>query len=442
MTRDLLTVDGVQTVGELMYSWARDLFPICRSITGPGVRETLAYLQRQLPDLRVEAVPSGSVAFDWTVPDEWIIRDAYLTDESGVRLIDFRHSNLHVVGYSEPVDRWLTRDELEPHLYSLPSAPSAIPYVTAYYKRTWGFCLPHRDRLRLGKGPFHAVIDSELRPGVLNYGELILPGRETAEVLLSTNICHPSMANNELSGIAVTTGLATALSTRDRRYTYRILFVPETIGAIAYLSRHLDAMRRDTVAGFVVSCVGDDRAYSFVPSRRGGTLADRAALHVLRRMQPDFRHYAFLDRGSDERQYCFPGVDLPVASVMRTKYGEYPEYHTSLDNMDVVSPAGLEGAYHVLLRTLELIEINQCYVAATVAEPQLGRRGLYPTVHTSSTRAAVRTISNVVAYCDGRDLIDLADTIGEDAFVCHALLQTLLASGGVRVVATEAGAAQ
>lgn len=422
--------------GAEMYGWAQDLFPIHRSITGAGVRETLAYLGNLLPGLVVHAVPSGTQAFDWTVPDEWTIRDAYIADDAGHKVIDYNKHNLHVVGYSEPVDTWLSLAELDEHLYSLPEQPDAIPYITSYYNRLWGFCLPHHQRKALPSGRYHVVIDSDLKPGVLNYADLILPGKEDSEVLLSTYICHPSMANNELSGPVVTASLALWLqSLENRRFTYRIVFVPETIGAIVYLSKNSGHMKQKTIAGFEISCVGDDRAYSFLPSRKGGTLADRVAEQTLKQHGVDYARYSFLDRGADERQYCSALIDLPVVLVMRTKFGSYLEYHTSLDDLSVISPAGLEGAFNILHSCLQALEANYVYKATMPCEPQLGRRGIKPTLSTKNV-VVPRTLMNVLAYADGQtDLLAISEIIGVDMMECAAAAVRLEQEGLLEKVA-------
>lgn len=403
------------SVGDSIYSLCCELFPICRSITGPGVRRTLEIIKtKHIPDLTLHEIPSGTSCFDWAVPDEWLIRDAYIKAPDGTKVVDFRNSNLHVVGYSVPVNCRVSLEELQSHLHSLPSLPTAIPYVTSHYERTWGFCLSHEVRQQLKQGEYHVVIDSELFPGRLTYGELIIPGQSGSEVLLSTYVCHPSMANNEISGPAVTTFVARWLSSRSTlKHTYRIVFVPETIGSIVYLSRNLDTMKRNTIAGFNVTCVGDDKAYSYLPSRDGNTFADKIALHVLRHLHPDFISYSWLDRGSDERQYCSPGIDLPVVTVMRTKYGEYPEYHTSLDDLNFISPAGLGGAFAVLVKCIESIEADTTLKTTVLCEPQMQKRGLYPTLSTGSIGQSVADMMNLLSYCDGKhSLLEIAEKLG------------------------------
>lgn len=417
-------------VGAWMHDLMRELFPICRSITGNGVRQTLSIIRSRIPRLEVFEVPSGTRVFDWTVPREWNIRDAYILDPTGRRIVDFRNSNLHVVSYSTPVDLELTLEELQPHLYSLPDQPDAIPYVTSYYREHWGFCLTHRQRSSLPEGRYRVVIDSTLTDGSLTYGELKIPGQIPQEIFLSTYVCHPSMANNELSGPVVTTALAQWIASRPRRFSYRIVFVPETIGSLTYLSRHLAEMKERIIAGFNITCIGDDRAYSYLPSRAGDTLADRAALKILSEQQPDFIRYTFLDRGSDERQYCAPGIDLPVASIMRSKYREYPEYHTSLDDMRLVTSTGLAGGFRVLRDTIELLERNVVWRVTCLGEPQLGRRGLYPPVGTRDSHRLVKEMLDVLAYADGtRDLIALSDVTGIPVSSLYATVDRLAAAG-------------
>ena len=397
-----------------MHSLAQRLWPINRSITGEGVRETLRVLKELLPALQIHEIPSGTQAFDWTIPDEWNVREAWIEGPDGRRVVDFARHNLHLVGYSIAIDATVTLEELQEHLHSLPAQPHAIPYMTSYYSRRWGFCMRDDERRRLAPGNYRVYIDATLKPGQLTYGELVISGESDREVFFSTYVCHPSMANNELSGPCVTAYLAKWLSELpQRRYTYRIVFIPETIGSITYLSRNLDHLKQRVIAGFNVTCIGDDRCYSYLPSRAGDSLSDRVALHVLKYLAPDFKRYSYLDRGSDERQYCAPGVDLPIASIMRSKYHEYPEYHTSLDDLTLVTPSGLAGGLTALRNAVEVIESNCRPRVAVLCEPQLGKRGLYPNLSTPTSGAAVKTMMDLIAYCDGsRTLLDIAEIIG------------------------------
>lgn len=405
----------MMSIGNEMYALCDRLFPICRSITGNGVRETLRVLQSICPAMTLHEVPTGTQVFDWTVPKEWNIRDAWIKNSKGEKILDFAKSNLHVMGYSIPVNQKVTLEELLPLIHTQPDQPDAIPYVTSYYKERYGFCMSQLQKDTLQEDIYHIYIDSDLKDGSLTYGEILIPSTEgnKDEIFLSTYVCHPSMANNELSGPAVTIYLAKWLwEKKHRRYNYRIIFIPETIGAITYLSQHLPEMKKNIRAGFNISCVGDDRTYSYVASRYGNTLADKVAKNVLSFHYPEYKRYSFLQRGSDERQYNAPGVDLPVCAVCRSKYAEYPEYHTSKDNMGLISPTGLQGAYEVYRDMIEALEYNHKYRIQCLGEPQLGKRGLYPTISQKGSSGAVRVMSNFIAYADGtNDLMDISNII-------------------------------
>lgn len=416
-------------LGLEMWSLVEKLFPINRSITGNGVRQTLKILSDQIP-LKIHEVPTGTKVFDWTIPQEWNLRDAYIIDPQGNKIADFKKCNLHVVGYSVPIDRSLTLDELQEHLYSLPDQPEAIPYITSYYKERWGFCIAHNERLKLKEGIYHVFIDSELKDGYLTYGEFILPGEINKEVFLSTYVCHPSMANNELSGPVVAAFIGKWLASQPRRYTYRIIFIPETIGSITYLSRQLQELKQNMLVGFNISCVGDERAYSYVASRYENTFADKVASNVLSFKHPDFTKYSFLDRGSDERQYCSPGVDLPLVTLSRSKYGTYPEYHTSLDNLDLVTATGLRGGYELIKDCINIIENNRTYRIICYGEPQLGRRGLYPNLSTKKSNVSVKTMMDFIAYADGtNDMIDISNIIHKFVMEIVPIAERLLEAG-------------
>ena len=363
--------------GDAMYRLIEELYPICRSITGDGFRKTLARIGDYFP-LDVHEVPSGTKVFDWTVPKEWNIRDAYVKNAAGNRVIDFRRSNLHVLNYSVPVNRRMGLDELRSHLFTDPEHPDWIPYRASYYDETWGFCLAHRTLETLDEGEYEVRIDATLEPGHLTYGEYFLSGATSQEVLISCHSCHPSLCNDNLSGIALAVALASYVrELPTRKYGYRFLFIPGTIGSITWLARNEDAAGR-VKAGLVLSCVGDSGPSSYKRSRRGDHLIDRAVVHVLQQSGDEFRILDFVPYGYDERQYCSPGFDLPVGCFMRTPNGEYPEYHTSADNLDLVQPAALEDSLNKLTRVVEVLEHDNRYVNLNPkCEPQLGRRGLY-----------------------------------------------------------------
>lgn len=404
----------MDNVGQKIYELADELFPINRSLTGDGVRTTLKRLQEINPELNICEIPTGTEVFDWTIPKEWEMKEGYIEDEEGNRILDYADTNLSVLGYSTPVDRWVDLPELKKYIYVEENQPEAIPYVTSYYKERYGFCMSKNQKDSLKDGKYHMVINSKLKEGSLTYGELYIPGELEQEILFSTYVCHPSMANNELSGPCVSTYLAKWIKElKNRKYSYRILFLPETIGSIAYLSKHLECMKKNVIAGYVISCVGDDRTYSYLQSIKGDTLADRAIQNVLMYHYPNFKKYSFLDRGSDERQYNSVGVELPVCTFCRSKFGEYDEYHTSLDNMALISPEGLQGSYDVLRNTIILLENNGFYKMKCFGEPQLGKRGLYPTISQKGSYDNVKAMMNFIAYANGkRDLIEISNLIG------------------------------
>lgn len=422
----------VESEGEEMLALIDTLWPICRSLAGPGIRQTLDLLGSSLDGFSISSAPTGSRVLDWVVPDEWHLRGAYIETPDGHRICDADQNNLHVLGYSVAVDAHLSLEELQPHLYSLPDQPDAIPYVTSYYERKWGFCLSHRQRQELVPGTYRVRIDSSHVTGTLDYGQCVLPGRLGDEVLFSTYCCHPSMANNELSGPVLAVALAQWLSMRsDHHLTYRFIFGPEMIGAAAVLQANRPHLQAHVKAAFNLTCVGDERAWSFLPSRRGDTYADRMARHVLRHAVGPYRDYRWSDRGSDESMYCAPGIDIPMVSIMRSKYGDYPEYHTSLDTVGrVVTARGLAesfSVYQTLIRALE----NDCTPRALVlGEPQLGRRGLYPQTSMKGSTASVKDMLDLISHADGdTSLLTIADRCDRPLWAYLDDLDALVAAG-------------
>jgi aminopeptidase-like protein len=365
-----------ETVGRDAYELMARLFPLCRSLTGDGVRATLDLIEEEIPITRTD-IPTGATIFDWVVPDEWNIRDAYIARPDGTRVVDFRRSSLHVVSYSEPVRETLSLEDLRERLHTLPDQPEVVPYRTSYYERTWGFCLSHRQLLSLPEGDYEVMIDSSLGPGHLTYGELVIEGHTEREVLISTYVCHPSLANDNLSGIAVATMLAKHLLERRLRHTYRFVFAPGTIGPLAWLHENREGLKR-VEHGLTLSCIGDAGPLTYKRSRCGDADVDLATETVLRDSGLPHRVLPWEPWGGDERQFCSPGFNLPVGSLMRTPHGEFAGYHTSADSLERIRPESLAGAVDACLQLVEVFESNRrCTNLSPLGEPQLGRRGLY-----------------------------------------------------------------
>lgn len=410
------------TPGEKMYAFAKKIFPYTRSITGEGFRHTLRDIEEDIREhgvqqkLIITEVPSGTKVFDWTVPKEWIIEAAYIEDENGNHVIDMKKNNLHVMGYSIPVDKWVDLKELKKHIFTQPDQPSVIPYVTSYYSERYGFCMSQEQLDSLKPGQYHMYINSRLFDGSLSYAQIVIPGETEQEIFFSTYCCHPSMANNECSGPALSVELIKYVSSlQQRRYTYRFIFIPETIGSITYLSQcdHLRRMQKTMIAGFVLSCVGDNRDYSIVESRYSNTLADKVLKNVLKfHSNGKYSTYSFLERGSDERQYNAPGIDLPVVGFCRSKYVSYPEYHTSADDLGLISPSGFQGSYDVMTQVIQALENNYRYRIDVLGEPQLGKRGLYSTISQKGRQVNMKAMMDFIAYADGKnDIIDISNII-------------------------------
>ena len=411
MSAGALTHTANAGVGESMHAFMRELFPICRSITGNGVRETLAAVGRRI-SLELNEVRSGTEVLDWSVPDEWNITDAYIAKD-GRRVVDFGESNLHVVNYSEPVRAEMTLAELRPHLHTLPEHPEWIPYRTSYYSRAWGFCLAQRQLERLEDGEYEVVIESTLEPGSLTYGECFVPGEREEEVLLTTHVCHPSLANDNLSGITLLTEIGARLQDQPRSLSYRLLFIPGTIGSITWLARN-ESRASKISAGLTLACVGDHAPLTYKRSRQGDAGVDRAAAYVLGHGGAGAQVVDFVPWGWDERQFNSPGFDIPVGSLSRSREGEYEEYHSSADDLELVRPEQLEETLQKVLEILDVLDADRRYVnLAPKGEPQLGRRGLYPEMGGPAAEREQLALLWVLNQSDGdRSLLDIAERSG------------------------------
>lgn len=427
MSGDLALRRSDAHTGEELHRLIARLYPICRSITGDGVRQTLEILAEFMP-LEISEVPSGTRVFDWTVPDEWNIRDAYIKNSSGERIVDFRKLNLHVLNYSEPVERRIGLAELKQHIYTLPETPEWVPYRTSYHDRNWGFCLSHRQLQALADDDYEVKIDSTLEPGSLTYGEWLITGRSAQEVLISCHICHPSLCNDNLSGIVVATWLATALRDADLRYSYRFLFIPGTIGSITWLSRNEDRLARIR-HGLVLSLLGDSGGFNYKKSRRGDAEIDRRVTALLERSREDSGIIDFYPYGYDERQFCSPGFNLPVGRLSRTPHGEFPEYHTSADNLDFVKPEKLAQSCDLLCDIVESLENAEKYLnLSPKCEPQLGKRGLFKKIggHSKSKQTQMALLW-VLNLSDGEhSLEDIVARSGLSSATVREAVEALL----------------
>jgi len=390
------------------------LYPICRSITGRGVRLTLNIIKKEFPKLRIHKIKCGTRVFDWKIPHEWNVFDAYVLDKNKKKIIDFKKNNLHVVGYSKPINRTMGRDELINKLFSLKKQPNAIPYITSYYEKRWGFCMSYNQLKKLKnnykkKDKFKVVIKSSFnKKGFLNYGELVLKGKSADEILVSTYICHPSMANNELSGPIVSMSLINYFKKiKNLNKSIRFIFIPETIGSIAYIYQNFSKLKDRVIGGYNLSCIGDERNHSCILSKYENSPSDDSLIEAYKKLKiKKYKIYSFLKRASDERQFNSPGIDLKITSIFRTKYGEFPEYHTSLDNFNVVTLKGIKGGYNVAKKSI-IILLNKIIPKNKIlCEPQMGKRGLYPTLSTKEKKSTTNNYMNFLQYADGNNSIE------------------------------------
>ena len=410
------------------------LYPITRSLTGNGVKKTLNIIQKELPKLKVKKIKSGTKVFDWKIPEEWNVTDAYVIDKYNNRIIDFKKNNLHLVGYSIPVKKNITKKELFKNLYFKKNQPKAIPFITSYYERKWGFCISYNEYKILDNryslnDKFKVVINSNLnKRGNLNYGELILRGKSKKEILISTYICHPSMANNELSGPIVSMGLINYFMNKKLNKTLRFVFVPETIGSISYLSKNIKYLKANVIGGYNLSCIGDERHHSCMFSKYQNSPSDEALIEAYKSLKiKNYKVYSFLKRGSDERQYNSPGIDLKISSIFRTKYGEYPEYHTSLDNFNLVTLKGCVGGFNVARKSIEIL-LDRVYPKFKImCEPQMGKRGLYANLSVGKSEKLTQSIMDFLQYAEGiNSLQKISNLIGLDFIKVKKINKLLL----------------
>lgn len=421
-------------MNESIFELLERLYPICRSITGNGVINTLNIINEHIP-INIKNIPSGTKVFDWVVPLEWNIKNAYIKDSSGTTLVDFSNHNLHIVSYSTPISQQISYSELASHIHTIPEQPNCIPYRTSYYKSNWGFCMKHNDFVKMEKNDIYTVnIDSCLKKGNLTYADIVIPGNSKKEILLSCYTCHPSMCNDSISGVVVATYIAKYLLNLNGKqyYTYRILFIPETIGSITYISQNIEHLKKHVVGGYVITCVGNQGEFTYLKTRHGNSLIDKITLYVLEHRNIPYKIRDFVYSGSDERQYNYPGVDLNIGSLMKKKYHEYPEYHTSADDLKFVSEKGLTESLNVYIECINVLEMNHSYKSSTICEPQLGKYGLYNNLggecdKYNNNKIDGHLISKFLKYCDGDyDLIDISKKLNITLKISNIIISKLI----------------
>ena len=426
------------TIGSQIYKLIEELYPICRSITGNGVRKTLSIIGKHIP-IAVHEIPTGTKAFDWQVPKEWNIRDAYIKDKSGKRIVDFNELNLHVLNYSMPVNKKLPLNELKKHIFTLPDRPEWVPYRTSYYQENWGFCMSHNQLESLPDEEYEINIDSSLEPGHLSYGEFFIPGESEDEILISTHICHPSLCNDNLSGISIAAYLAKILSEKKNKYSYRFLFIPGTIGSIVWLSRNEQNIHK-IKHGLVITLLGDKSDFSYKKSRRGNAEIDHVVDHYFKSIDVPLNSIDFFPYGYDERQYCSPGFNLPVGCLTRNPHGEFPEYHTSADNLDFVKPEKLEESLNRLMDILFILDNNSYYINTNPkCEPQLGKRGLYDKIGGSNESKNMQlAVLWILNQSDGNNsLLDIARKANIEFRIIYKAAKALIDGGLLQKKNTE-----
>ncbi len=405
-----------------IYNFGKKIFPYPRSLTGEGTLKTLKEIQKIIPNLKINNFKCGTKAFDWKLPPEWIIKDAYVLDHNKKKIINFKVNNLHLVSYSKKIDKLMTFNELKKNLYFLKKRPKAIPYTTSYYEKNWGFCLSYENYLKLNryyskkknvKKKLRVFVDSKFKPhGKMYYGEILLSGKSKKEVLLSTNICHPSLVNNELSGLLCSILLYNYFKKKNNSRSIRMLFLPETIGAIAYINKNEKKLKKYIYGGYVLSCLADNRSFSYLKTKKENTPSDKAALSIIKQEKIKAKIYSFLKRGSDERQYNSVGIDLNIGSILRTKYREYPEYHTSDDNFKLCTIKGLQGGFEYSKKIIELLIENTKPLIRVKCEPMLSKRNLYSTIGSNIQNKTYQSLLDVLQFCDGKnDIIDISEKI-------------------------------